>query len=82
MIEVRRTVCLRVEHPQPINAAFLYKILNWITEDESIDVEVWDCAAEITVHCYDDEYSGRNPAEEYERELIKEFEEVGYKVVR
>ena len=82
MIEVRRTVCLRVESPEHICAAKLYKALDAITVGEIIDVEVWGRAAEITVHCYDDEYSGRNPAEEYERELIKEFEEVGYKVVR
>jgi hypothetical protein len=82
MIEVRRTIQLRAECTQRIRADSIYDIVYGVTEDEVVDVRLDDNTAEIIVHCFDDEYSGKNPVEEYEQEIINGLEKAGYTVVR
>jgi hypothetical protein len=80
VIEVRRTVFLEVRNVEKRERE-LGQLVKDIVGGEYVDLNHYGYCSEVRVEYFDDEYTGKNPAEEVESELIKALKEKGYVVI-
>jgi uncharacterized protein (UPF0297 family) len=80
VIEVRRTVFLEIRGSEKRESE-IEQIVGGVIGGEYADLNHYGYCSELRVEYFDDDYPGKNPAEEVETELIKVLKEKGYVVI-